>query len=282
MRDSLVLYHAACADGFCAAWVWRTFFCRDAEFHAIQYGDDICPGEVAGRDVAILDFSFKRDVLLELKAEARSLLVLDHHVTAQEELKGLDFCVFDMNKSGARLTWDYICGQRGHDADVDRPFLVDYTEDRDLWRFSLPDSDLVTEALRSYPRTFVYWDQLHASGLDLLRRDGTALVRMRDLTVDRAVRRFLLNPTFCEIGGHRVPTVNATYFISEIAHGLAMNNPFAACFFVVSPTRYVYSLRSREDGLDVSEIARRYGGGGHVHAAGFSQESMLEFEGSVR
>jgi nanoRNase/pAp phosphatase (c-di-AMP/oligoRNAs hydrolase) len=29
------------------------------------------------------------------------------------------------------------------------------------------------------------------------------------------------------------------------------------------------SLRSRDDGPDVSEIAKRFGGGGHEHAAGF-------------
>lgn len=30
-----------------------------------------------------------------------------------------------------------------------------------------------------------------------------------------------------------------------------------------------YSLRSREGGVDVSEIAKQFGGGGHKHAAGF-------------
>ena len=31
----------------------------------------------------------------------------------------------------------------------------------------------------------------------------------------------------------------------------------------------VFSLRSTEEGLDVSEIAKQYGGGGHKHASGF-------------
>jgi len=31
----------------------------------------------------------------------------------------------------------------------------------------------------------------------------------------------------------------------------------------------VFSLRSQEGGIDVSEIAIKFGGGGHKHAAGF-------------
>jgi hypothetical protein len=33
--------------------------------------------------------------------------------------------------------------------------------------------------------------------------------------------------------------------------------------------KHVFSLRSSANGLDVSEIARSFGGGGHRHAAGF-------------
>ncbi len=33
-----------------------------------------------------------------------------------------------------------------------------------------------------------------------------------------------------------------------------------------------WSLRSTEEGIDVSEIAKRHGGGGHRNAAGFRAE----------
>ena len=39
---------------------------------------------------------------------------------------------------------------------------------------------------------------------------------------------------------------------------------------------YIYSLRSRADsGIDVSAIAKKYGGGGHKNAAGFKLEYLI-------
>ena len=72
----------------------------------MDYGDPV--PDVTGRDVLILDFSFKRDVMLDLACKAASILCLDHHRTAEAELAGLLFCKFDMNKSGGRLTYEYL------------------------------------------------------------------------------------------------------------------------------------------------------------------------------
>jgi hypothetical protein len=44
---------------------------------------------VTGLDVAIVDFSYKRPVMVELASKAKSILVLDHHKTAQADLDGL-------------------------------------------------------------------------------------------------------------------------------------------------------------------------------------------------
>jgi uncharacterized protein len=49
---------------------------------------------------------------------------------------------------------------------------------------------------------------------------------------------------------------------------MAQGHPFAACFWI-DGKEMAFSLRSAPDGLDVSEIAKRFGGGGHQHAAGF-------------
>ena len=90
-RRPLVLYHAGCADGFCAAWVyWRQN--PTAEFIPVQYGEDPPPQAFQGRDVLIFDFSYRRHVLLAIKERAKSVLVLDHHKTAKAELESLDFC----------------------------------------------------------------------------------------------------------------------------------------------------------------------------------------------
>ena len=78
-RDiSLCIYHGNCADGFGAAWVVRKAL-GDIDFHAGKY--QAPPPDVTDKDVVIVDFSYKRPVLLEMAAKANSILILDHHKT---------------------------------------------------------------------------------------------------------------------------------------------------------------------------------------------------------
>ena len=263
-RLQLVMFHGSCNDGFCAAWLWWKFVNPKAEFKAVQYGDTQGLEDFVDRDVVILDFSFKRDFLLKAKEIAKTILVLDHHETAQTELEGLDFCNFDMTKSGARLTWEYICQCiKPNFNPLNVPFLVDYTEDRDLWLWKLNKSKEVSAAIFSYPRSFKVWDKFE---LESLQIEGTALMRLTDLTVKRVSRQ----PKFAVLAGHRVPVVNTTGYISEIGNALCKGYAFALTFFVKNENEIVYSLRSDENGENVADIAKLFGGGGHPHAAGFT------------
>lgn len=257
----LVLYHAGCFDGFCAAWVAHTAFKGDCECIPVQYGEP--PPEVAGRDVYIVDFSYKRPIMAKIIRTAKSVVVLDHHKTAQAELAdlGSDTIVFDMNRSGGRLTWDWFFpGQRS-------PWLIDYTEDRDLWRHKLPNTQELNAWLRSWPMDFAKWTEYVTVSLDLYDiwvAEGAAILRNERQIVAMHVK----NAREIELDGHKTLAVNATVLISEIAGELAADRPFGACYFDTDKGR-VWSLRSRPDGVDVSEIAKNHGGGGHKHAAGF-------------
>jgi nanoRNase/pAp phosphatase (c-di-AMP/oligoRNAs hydrolase) len=56
--------------------------------------------------------------------------------------------------------------------------------------------------------------------------------------------------------------------ISEVVGALSEGEPFAIGWFERDGDAIV-SLRSRYGGVDVSTIAKAYGGGGHAMAAGF-------------
>jgi oligoribonuclease NrnB/cAMP/cGMP phosphodiesterase (DHH superfamily) len=267
---NLILYHGGgCFDGFCAAWLAHRAF-PNAEYRAAQYGED--PPGVTGRDVWILDFSYKRPVLLDMKAKAASLLAFDHHKTAQADLAGLDFCTFDMAKSGARLTFDYLCRHdvaTGGATSDGVPWLVAYTEDRDLWLHKLPLTKEVNAGLRALPMDFDAWDLLHANpdAQRTLATEGAAILRYQRKLVESHVS----HAQEVEIMGHKVLCVNCTTpdLQSEVAGELAEGRPFGACWFEADSNERVYSLRSRDGGVDVSEVAKAHGGGGHRNAAGF-------------
>lgn len=261
----LVLYHGPhCADGFCSAWVAWRHFGDSADYVPINYGDT--PPDVTGREVYILDFSFKRPVMTELIRAAKRLTCLDHHRTAQAELEGLDggaaypYIHFDMDKSGARLAWEFFFpGQTV-------PWPVDFVQDRDLWKWKLPQSKEVSAALASYPKTFQQWENFAACPNGAFAVEGAAILRYQAQLVETAVA----NAVETTIAGHSVLCTNATTLMSEIGERLAQGRPFGATFFVNSRGGRVYSLRSREGGIDVSEVAKTMGGGGHRNAAGFT------------
>lgn len=96
---------------------------------------------------------------------------------------------------------------------------------------------------------------------------GSAILRREQQIVDSHVS--FARET--HIGGHKVLCVNATVLSSEIAGALAENRPFGVCWFERGDGKRVYSLRSRDGGVDVSEVAKMYGGGGHRNAAGFEE-----------
>ena len=79
----LVLYHAHCADGFTAAWVFWRHFQDGAEYRAVSYGEPAPVGDAKGRHVYVLDFCFPVEETEALAASASKFLVLDHHKTAQ-------------------------------------------------------------------------------------------------------------------------------------------------------------------------------------------------------
>jgi oligoribonuclease NrnB/cAMP/cGMP phosphodiesterase (DHH superfamily) len=297
MNPTLCIYHRNCADGFAAAWAVREAL-PDCEFYGATHGD--APPDVAGRDVVMVDFSYKRPVLEAMASAANSILILDHHKSAAEDLAELPrppenwaeweeqirqsrpvpaadasdlewtryaatvAVLFDMERSGAGLAWDFF-----HDAP--RPPLIDHVEDRDLWRFALPGTREIQANLFSHPYDFSLWDVLMGNSripqwLESFRLGGEAIERKHHKDVAELVDATL---RYMVIGGHRVPVANVPYTLtSDAGHLMAEGNPFAACYWD-TPDGRVFSLRSHRDGADVSAIATQYGGGGHRNAAGF-------------
>ena len=194
-HKTICIYHANCADGFTAAWAVREALGDEAEYIPASYGQE--PPDVTGADVIMVDFSYKRPVLDRMAQAARSILILDHHKTAAEDLAGLavplehwdmhcdeaghhiamwNVCaIFDMDRSGAQLAWDYFHGTA-------RPELVEYVADRDLWKWELDGSREVSAVLASHEHDFGTWSDL-ATRLDghLVRAEllaeGAAILR---------------------------------------------------------------------------------------------------------
>jgi len=292
----ICIYHHPCTDGFTAAWaVWKRFG-DVVEYVPANYGD--APPDVAGKNVLIVDFSYKRPVLEAMAESARTIVVLDHHETAEKELTGFNrvsgyvdgihhlleraagparnvLVAFDMALSGAMLAWIFC-----HQAKTP-PRLVCYVEDRDLWKFALPFSREISAYLSSRRRFFDTWDEIAAEmersrGFHNYHVAGAAVLHARELEIESGIDHAM---RMMVIGGFTVPVANLPRtWSSEAGNILAEGNRFAATYYD-GPKGRAFSLRSSADGLNVAEIAAMYGGGGHAHAAGFLMP--LGWEGDV-
>lgn len=263
----LVLYHDNCPDGFGARLAAWLHLGDGAEYRGVNYGQaPPSADDVMGRDVLILDFSYPRDVLeglLHVVTEGnRRLRLFDHHKTAEADLAGFSWATFDMQRSGAGITWDVL-----HEGQP-RPPLIDYIEDRDLWRWALPESREISVALWSLPRTVEVWRE-YLWDVEPLERDGMAILRYQQ----SLVRQMATQAVWREIGGHRVPVVNASVCFSEMGEYLCEQHPeapFAAYYFDRADGRRQWGSRSR-GGFDCSAVAKALGGGGHPGAAGWTE-----------
>lgn len=263
----LVIYHGSCPDGFTAAWCFWRKYGDGADYYPGVYQQ--APPDVEGRDVYLVDFSYKRDVVLGMLESARSVTLVDHHKSALEDLAGMPVRAnFDshtsLDKSGARLAWEYLFG------DDQPPQLLLHVEDRDLWRFSMPRTKEMTAYLLSHEYNFDTWTSLMSAdtvtSLTMMAVQGEAIVRKHTKDVRELVaaltRRMM-------IGGYNVPVLNVPYTHgSEACEIIAVGEPFAG-YYYDKPHGREFGLRSAPDGLDVSIVAIEYGGGGHKHASGF-------------
>lgn len=262
-----IIYHGGCYDGFTCAWLcWRAF--GDIEFLPAVYGRDL--PEPTGRRVLMVDFSYPRERLEEMAAKLDRFLVLDHHKTAQEALAGLAFAEFDMGRAGCQMVFDWLGANGKGEAIEGTRWLVDHVADRDLWKMELKGTSWVHAYYSSCEMSFAGWEGLAGQELGRVLELGAAI----RLSIER----------YCEkVGAEAVETstewgdvlvVNAPYInASELASWLLDRGPcpWSVAWFQRGDGKFQYSLRGRE--VDVSVIAKSFGGGGHAGAAGFDSPS---------
>lgn len=292
-KPDLCIYHGNCDDGFGAAWaIWRKWGNEIAYVPGV-YGKPL--PDASGKHVLFVDFSAKPPELEVMARVAKSIIIIDHHKTAEADLKPLtvtqdeadDFhpdtvgkmldgrwdreqvlAWFDMSQSGAVMAWDFAHRIPRNDPP---PTMLSLIEDRDLWRFSYGDrTRQFSAALRTYPMTFETWDEI-AKDPDRLVEEGRIVLKAHEANI----RKFLAEAYEANVGGHRVPVVNVPYhYASDTAHAMLERfpeAPFTACWFKRGDGMVQWSLRSEDQRIDVSEVAKSLGGGGHRNAAGFQE-----------
>ncbi len=265
-KGIVVIYHKRCPDGFGAAYAAWKKFGDDASYLPAGYGDDV-PEDLAEKEVYVLDFIFERPgAMTELAKEAKRLVVLDHHESAQALVQSAPEHVFDNDRSGATIAWAFFHPK----APV--PELLRYLEDEDLYRFALPETHDISTYLVVQPYNFRTWDDLAAALEDRERRArilqkaaayNEYYEKLCAIAVD-AAKKVRFEDRECYFA-NSLPTITMR---SHIGRLLCEKLPPIALVVSAHPDGYGVSIRSNGT-VDVSELAAKYGGGGHAGSAGF-------------
>lgn len=274
MNQYTCIYRKDHLDGFAAAWVIGKALGFDkVKFYPLRYNDPI-PVSFYKRHIFIVGFSFCPRSVLSMTREARKVILFNTNEQTDNEWLEIEKLPPNLeynyapNKSNVMLAWEYF------NVDEDPPALFAFIQDRELWSFELS----CTREIIAYVDSKNYFhNQNFEDFTDLVEKPpnwhiqaGMVILDARQNFVNSLIQT---NASEIDFANHRVLIANIpTLYASEAGNKLAENRAFAITYDdQLSRGVREFSLRSHKDyGIDVSEIARAFGGGGRRNAAGFS------------
>ncbi|PHT53489.1 hypothetical protein CQW23_07951 [Capsicum baccatum] len=320
MRKPAVVYHYPCPDGAFAAFAAHLYFSSihitPLYFPNTVYSplrvEDLPLDEID--HVYLLDFVGPSGFVQQLKSKVDCVVVLDHHKTARELLGGGISVtenvskVIDMDRSGATIAYDYfkeklITGNNDKAAEsnalkiaeFDRVRrLFEYIEDRDLWRWRLPESKAFSSGLDDHHIEYdvnlnpSLFQQLLALDLKSVIEQGKISLSHKQKLIDEVLEQSFEIALGTGAFGCCL-AVNAdslSELRSELGNQLAVKScnmklrGIGAIVYKVPELEnndmLKVSLRSIGD-EDTTSISQAFGGGGHRNASSFMLKSA-EFE----
>ena len=265
-KPIVVIYHKRCPDGFGAAYAAWKKFGDTAEYIPAGYGDDALEG-LEGKEVYLLDFSYEIPGEMERIASiAKRFVALDHHQSSKELTQIAPEHVYDEKRSGASIAWAFF------HPDTPLPRLMQYLEDGDLYRYALPETRDIFSYLVVQPDDFEMWDAL-AEALEDDSKRATFLIKaaayteyfelLAKISVE-AAKKVSFEGYECYFTT-AMPSITMR---SYVGHELYTKLPPFALVVSAHPDGFGVSIRG-DGSVDVSEIAKKYGGGGHPGSSGF-------------
>lgn len=304
---NIVLFHKACSDGYCAFVIAKNaeqaptlyypLVPHRLEHQLARVFQDVTDQGLELSSIRSFDLAFTPAALDMCTSRCSDVLIFDHHKSTLDNFaqRKSSKLIFDNDKSGARLAWDY------YHPDEPAPLLVAYIEARDLWQFNrVANSRAVTDVLYAMLEphglegdNLTHWTSLLSYGeaefqpiLDM----APTLQQVKQLQVNSALSKGSAHRW--AIGGQdlRVFIVNSDTHISDLGNsalekldddGQRKHDLALIWYWNERKRTFHVSLRScPASPADAQQIAARFGGGGHRNAAGFTCQTLDFLKGS--
>lgn len=268
------VYHKKDLDGWCSGAIMKLKY-PDIKLIGYDYGEEI-PDIPKGEPVIMSDVSFPMEKMLEISSNCDyNLLWIDHHISAIkdfEEFVGNDspFCqaVLSTDVAACELTWKTLMKTEVPSA----VYLLGVydtwrAKDDPLWDDSVMPFQMAMKAVCNHPDKFptrLFEDE---DMVNSFIKDGRAIVNYNKTNYQSLcdLRSFEL-----ELDGYKAIAINHGDFSSRIFDSVWDPNKYdiMICFAYSGKGYWTVSFYTEKPDIDVSEIAKKRGGGGHKGAAG--------------
>ena len=294
-------YHKNCTDGITAAWCVRREY-PNANFIPLWPSQDrVDEKHYKGKDVYFVDVCTEGKLLKKICSKAKSVIILDHHKTYKDILEKFDTkkckakveVVFDMSRAGCQIAWDYIeCEVKGQSRSrkksKNRPFFVNYVADRDLWQFKLKDSKLVNTAL--YDLGYIKFEKLdelykiwekdkhqqliddelipYAKIVDSINEKAIGMAMRYANKAEMKIKKKSYSVWLTSVPGHLKSETCNRLCSKKFKNGKEPD--FSINWQHDYPTGQWWISARASKNINLTEVLKDLGGGGHPLAAGFT------------
>lgn len=288
MKKLLCLYHIQDSDGWCSGAIVNKAFYKsymELQFHGINYGYKM-PWEKIDKDtkVVIVDYTPSAADMRTLTEVAGEVIWIDHHKVINlpeyaefSNLPGIRV----IGSAGCELAWEYFMYTK-------EPLIVHLLGRYDVWQHT-PEVLHFQYGLLSYidleklnDPTTKLWSNLldNSSGaqkaIAKIMAEGEHIYR---------VYKFLNNENSDQLAftvdflGYKAVCINLARTNSLVFDSVLEGHDITIGFHRTKYGQWKFSLTNAHNTtIDVSEIAIKFGGGGHAGAGGFHYHPGQELD----
>lgn len=288
-----VIYHSADLDGFCSGAIAKMAIMElygtnpeEIEMIGWDYGNE--PPDIGDHNtmVVMTDISLPSEYMLNLNKRGQAFIWIDHHRTAIElsEKQGYNNSCGSraIGDSASLIAWMYFYGEKRP-----VPKIVYWVDRYDVWKQG-PDWDTVMEAQYGMrhqtnnpkdEKDFEDWVvRFHNDYImeDVFYDGRTIFAYETEQAKIKCSKAFDL-----EFEGLKFAAINNPIGGSTILNSYRREDHQGLMVFSYHgrKQRWVVSMYKNElnEGVDLSEIAKKFGGGGHASACGFEVNDISMF-----
>ena len=276
MGKIIMFHHSADNDGKASGAIVKSMF-PDCMLIPINYGDTFPWGEIASDDVIYMsDFCLEPiERMVHLAKKCKQLIWIDHHISSINEAHRVNFNpdgIREVGKSGCELTWEYIYPGKEMPTSIRIMGRYDVWDHTDARSFPFQYGSAIENMMSDNAEI---WSKLiddDQETIDRIVNNGIVIYKYQMLQYAAYAKSHAFEGIFDGLRCIAVNLGKCSSLAFESVYDPERHDIMLS--FAYSANKTTMSIYSDKPAVDVSQVALKFGGGGHAGAAGFELKEL--------